>query len=105
MERRQAHSFVRSRLRRATTLSRGYRDPSRRSTVAVFGRDPRFRLRQWDTGAAAATRARRNGLAVGVRTSLRCGSRRVRGTPLLAPSCRIVSRKRPLRARMQINIL
>ena len=35
MERRQAHSFFRSRLRRATTLSRFDRDPSRRSTVAM----------------------------------------------------------------------
>ena len=35
MERRQTHSFFRSRLRRATTLSRGDRDLSRRSTVAT----------------------------------------------------------------------
>jgi hypothetical protein len=40
MERRQTHSFFRSRLRRATTLSRGDRDLSRRSTVAVFGCGP-----------------------------------------------------------------
>ncbi len=32
--------------------------------------------RQWDTGAAATARATPSGLAVGVRTSLRCGSRR-----------------------------
>jgi len=44
MERRQAHSFFRSRLRRATTLSRGDRDLSRRSTVAVSDADPRSRL-------------------------------------------------------------
>ena len=61
--------------------------------------------RQWDRSPQRLPAPSRNGLAVGVRTSLRCGSRRVRGTPLLAPSCRIVSRKRPLRTRMQINIL
>jgi hypothetical protein len=44
MERRQAHSFFRSRLRGATTLSRCDRDPSRRSTVAVSDADPRSRL-------------------------------------------------------------
>src|SRR4029078_11623405 len=41
MERRQSHSFFRSRLRRATTLSRGDRDLSRRSTVAISDTDPR----------------------------------------------------------------
>jgi hypothetical protein len=40
VERRQAHSFFRSRVRGATTLSRGDRDLSRRSTVAVFGCGP-----------------------------------------------------------------
>jgi len=44
MERRQTHSFFRSRLRRATTLSRGDRDLSRRSTVAISDADPRSRL-------------------------------------------------------------
>ena len=40
MERRQAHSLALSRLRGATTASRCDRDPSRRSTVAIFGRGP-----------------------------------------------------------------
>jgi hypothetical protein len=40
MERRQAHSLFLSRLRGATTASRCDRDPSRRSTVAIFGRGP-----------------------------------------------------------------
>ena len=37
MERRQTHSLTRVRLRRATTLSRGDRDLSRRSTVVGCG--------------------------------------------------------------------
>ena len=90
------HSFFRSRLRRATTLSRGDRDLSRRSTVAVFGCGPTKPAPGSGTPEPQRLPApRRNGLAVGVRTSLRCGSRRRRGTPLLAPSFRIVSRKRP----------
>ena len=48
MERRQTHSFFRSRLRRATTLSRGDRDLSRRSTVAISDTDPRSLPRQWN---------------------------------------------------------
>ena len=40
VERRQAHSLALSRLRGATTASRCDRDPSRRSTVAIFGRGP-----------------------------------------------------------------
>jgi hypothetical protein len=76
MERRQAHSFFRSRLRRATTLSRGDRDLSRRSTVAVFGCGPTKPAPGSGTGAAATARATPKGLAVGVRTSRRCGSRR-----------------------------
>jgi hypothetical protein len=40
MERRQAHSFFLSRVRGATNTSRGDRDPSRRSTVAIFGGGP-----------------------------------------------------------------
>ena len=69
MERRQAHSFFRSRLRRATTLSRGDRDLSRRSTVAVFGCGPTKPAPGSGTGAAATARASRKGPAVGVRTS------------------------------------
>jgi hypothetical protein len=61
--------------------------------------------RQWDRSLQRLPAPSRNGLAVGVRTPLRCGSRRVRGTPLRAPSFRIVSRKRPLQGRMQIDIL
>ena len=96
MERRQAHSFFRSRLRRATTLSRGDRDLSRRSTVAVFGCGPTKPAPGSGTPEPQRLPApRRNGLAVGVRTSLRCGSRRKRGTPLLAPSFRIVSGDAP----------
>ena len=57
--------------------------------------DPRSRLPAVGPEPPATARAKRKCLAVGVRTSLRCGSRRVRGTPLLAPSFRIVSRKRP----------
>ena len=63
--------------------------------------DPRSRLPAVGPEPQRLPAPNRNGLAVGVRTSLRCGSRRVRGTPLLAPSCRIVSRKRPLRARIK----
>ena len=58
MERRQAHSFFRSRLRRATTLSRGDRDLSRRSTVAVFGCGPTKPAPGSGTGAAATARAK-----------------------------------------------
>ena len=57
MERRQAHSFFRSRLRRATTLSRGDRDLSRRSTVAVFGCGPTKPAPGSGTGAEATARA------------------------------------------------
>ena len=59
MERRQTHSFFRSRLRRATTLSRGDRDLSRRSTVAVFGCGPTLASLGRGTGAAATARAKR----------------------------------------------
>jgi len=59
MERRQAHSFFRSRLRSATTLSRGDRDLSRRSTVAVFGCGPTKSAPGSGTGAAATARASR----------------------------------------------
>ena len=57
--------------------SRGDRDPSRRSTVAVFGCGPTKPAPGSGTGAAQRLPApSRNGLTVGVRTSLRCGSRR-----------------------------
>jgi hypothetical protein len=100
MERRQAHSFFRSRLRRATTGRPGPLSALHRGGFRM--RTHEAGSRQWDRSPQRLPAPRRNGLAVGVRTSLRCGSRRVRGTPLLAPSFRIVSRKRPLRARMQI---
>ena len=58
MERRQAHFFFRSRLRSATTRSRGDRDPSRRSTVAVFGCGPTKPATGSGTGAAATARAK-----------------------------------------------
>jgi hypothetical protein len=57
--------------------------------------DPRWRLRQWNTGAAATARARPYCLAVGVRTSRGAVSRRSRGTRLLAPSAGRL-RRRPL---------
>jgi hypothetical protein len=47
--------------------------------------DPRSRLPAAGPEPPATARAKPSGLAVGVRTSLRCGSRRVRGTPLPAP--------------------
>src|SRR3954452_17094260 len=86
MERRQPHSQLRSRLRRAT--------PHPGATGITLGAppwrfsdaDPRSRLPAVEPEPPATARAKPNGLAVGVRTSLRCGSRRVRGTPLLAPS-------------------
>src|SRR6478752_2502051 len=94
MERRQAHSFFRSRLRRATTLSRGDRDLSRRSTVAVSDADPRSRLPavgpEPQRLPAPSINARRSGSGP---PALRFAPQR--GTPLLAPSFRIVSRKRP----------
>ena len=96
---RRTLSF-RSRLRSATTCP-GMTGTSLGAPPWRFSdADPRSRHPAVEPEPPATSRAKRNGLAVGVRTSLRCGSRRVRGTPLLAPSCRIVSRKRPLRARM-----
>ena len=85
MERRQAHSFFRSRLRRATTLSRGDRDPSRRSTVAVFGCGPTKPAPGSGTGAAATARAtpsRPGGRGPDL-PALRFAPQR--GTPLPAP--------------------
>jgi hypothetical protein len=68
-------------------LSRCDRDPSRRSTVAIFGRAPTL------TSPAVGHRSRsdcpRQGTqcpAAGVRTSRGAVSRRSRGTPLPAPS-------------------
>jgi hypothetical protein len=58
MERRQAHSLTRSRLRSATTRSRGDRDLSRRSTVAIFGCGPTKPAPGSGTGAAATARAK-----------------------------------------------
>src|SRR4029077_13316797 len=48
--------------------------------------DPRSRLPAVGPEPQRLPAPSRDGLAVGVRTSLRCGSRRNRGTPLLAPS-------------------
>jgi hypothetical protein len=47
--------------------------------------DPRSRLPAVGPEPQRLPAPNRNGLAVGVRTSLRCGSRRKRGTPLPAP--------------------
>jgi hypothetical protein len=79
MERRQAHSFFRSRLRRATTLSRFDRDPSRRSTVAVFGCGPTKPAPGSGTGAAATARATPTRLGGRGPDLPRCGSRRSAG--------------------------
>jgi hypothetical protein len=79
MERRQAHSFFRSRLRRATTLSRGDRDLSRRSTVAVFGCGPTKPAPGSGTGAAATARATPTRLGGRGPDLPRCGSRRSAG--------------------------
>src|SRR3954462_12728445 len=40
--------------------------PSRRSTVAIFGRDPRCRLRQWTPAPQRLSASGHNGLTVGV---------------------------------------
>ena len=89
------HSFFRSRLRRATTLSRGDRDLSRRSTVAIFGRGPTKPAP--GSGNRSRSDCPRHAIRPGGRgpdlPALRFAPQR--GTPLLAPSFRIVSRKRP----------
>jgi hypothetical protein len=96
MERRQAALILSVAPATRDPLSRGDRDLSRRSTVAVFGCGPTKPAPGSGTPEPQRLPApRRNGLAVGVRTSLRCGSRRKRGTPLLAPSFRIVSGDAP----------
>ena len=69
MERRQAHSLTSVAPAKRDPLSRGDRDLSRRSTVAVFGCGPTKPAPGSGTGAAATARASRKGLAVGVRTS------------------------------------
>ena len=96
MERRQAALILSVAPATRDPLSRGDRDLSRRSTVAVFGCGPTKPAPGSGTPEPQRLPApRHNGLAVGVRTSLRCGSRRKRGTPLLAPSFRIVSGDAP----------
>ena len=87
MERRQAHSFFRSRLRRATTLSRVDRDLSRRSTVAIFGCGPTKPAPGSGTGAAATARAaiRLGGRGPDLPSVRFAPQSRVRH--LLAPSC------------------
>src|SRR4029078_9100968 len=94
MERRQTHSFFRSRLRRATTLSRGDRDLSRRSTVAISDTDPRSlpRQRNRNLQRLPAPSVKPGGRGPDL-PALRFAPQR--GTPLLAPSCRIVSGRRP----------
>ena len=83
-------------------LSRGDRDLSRRSTVAVFGCGPTKPAPGSGTGACSD--CPRQAVKPGGRgpdlPALRFAPQR--GTPLLAPSCRIVSRKRPSEPRMQI---
>jgi hypothetical protein len=102
MERRQAALILRSRLRRATTC------PGRPGPLSALHRGG-FRMRtheagsrQWDTGACSD--CPRHAMRPGGRgpdlPTLRFAPQR--GTPLLAPSCRIVSRKRPSEPRMQI---
>ena len=101
MERRQSHSLVSVALARRDTRACAWAHPGMTGTLSALHRGG-FRMRtheagsrQWDRSRQRLPAPRHNGLAVGVRTSLRCGSRRVCGTPLLAPSFRIVSRKRP----------
>src|SRR3954465_6494646 len=55
------------------------------STVAIFGCGPTKPDPAVEPEPQRLPAPNRNGLAVGVRTSLRCGSRRERGTPLPAP--------------------
>src|SRR6187399_610280 len=76
MERRQAALILSVAPATRDHLSRGDRDLSRRSTVAIFGCGPTKPAPGSGTGAAATARATPQGLAVGVRTSLRGGSRR-----------------------------
>src|SRR3954469_15475354 len=77
MERRQAALILSVAPATRDPLSRGDRDLSRRSTVAVFGCGPTKPAPGSGTPEPPATaRATPSGLAVGVRTSLRCGSRR-----------------------------
>ena len=74
-----------SRLRGATPALRGADGPgmtgtpSRRSTVAIFGRDPRCRLRQWTPAPQRLPASGLNGLTVGVPTSRGYGSPAARG--------------------------
>src|SRR3954470_19494860 len=83
MERRQAALILSVAPATRTTLSRGDRDLSRRSTVAVFGCGPTKPAPGSGTPEPQRLPApSRNGLAVGVRTSLRCGSRRSVAPPL-----------------------
>ena len=86
MERRQAHSFVLSRVRGATTMTRCDRNPSRRSTVAIFGRGPAPAspavAPDLRSGLSAAGHKARRAVS---RASRGRGSRRGRGTPLPAP--------------------
>ena len=61
--------------------------PSRRSVVAIFGRGPALPASGSGTGAdKRLAHVRPYGLMGGVPGLPRCGSRRNRGTPLLAPS-------------------
>jgi hypothetical protein len=75
-----------SRVRGATTESRCDRDPSRRSTVAIFGRGPTLLAPGSGTPEPQST-ARARLVKPGSRGPdlLFCGSRRTRGTPLPAP--------------------
>ena len=103
VERRQAHSFFLrvARARRDARACEARTCPGATGTPLgappwrFSAADPRWRFRQWDTGAAATARARPYCLAVGVRTSRGAVSRRSRGTPLLAPSAGRL-RRRPL---------
>ena len=103
VERRQAHSFflLVARARRDARACEARTCPGATGTPLgappwrFSAADPRWRLRQWNTGAAATARARPYCLAVGVRTSRGAVSRRSRGTPLLAPSAGRL-RRRPL---------
>jgi len=88
--------FLRSRLRSATTHPGANRDRSQRSTWRFSDADPRSRLPAVEPEPAATSRARPYDWRSG--SGPPCGAVRAAsaGRHPLAPSCRIVSRKRPL---------
>src|SRR3954454_11715886 len=103
MERRQAALVLSVAPATRDPLSRGDRALSRRSTLAIFGCGPTKPA----PGSGAPEPQRlpapsRNGLAVGVRTSLRCGSRRSVGRHSLLRLAGSFLENAPSEPRMQI---